>query len=717
MEITIEESIAASFEKQLKDAERMFHNLLVLWGVLFGFCTVCVYSKTNTQDVTALNVMYNSLTSKSKLSDWKSSGGDPCGDSWKGIKCKGSAVTEINLSDLDLSGTMGYQLASLSSVTSFDLSNNKFSGDIPYQLPPNAKYIDLSNNGFTNTVPYSVSQMSDLETLNLGNNKLNGQLTDMFNKLTKLKKLDLSHNSLTGNLPQSFAKLSSLKTLYLQNNQFTGTINVLLYTPVNDLNVENNKFTGWVPNDLKSIKIKYGGNNWSSGPSPPSPPGVNHNRGSGSSSSGGGRKSSVTMGLTIAAIAFAVLFLLGVIIFLFSRKKRPNNSHLLDDDRLDRHKSFSMFSSRDLTKDMHSDYDGLKSSDPAAVIDIKPVQKSPSSGFKSISGRLQSFARRSTSVKAVSYALADLQIATGNFAPARLLGQGTIGRVYKAKFESGKILAVKKIDSSLFQGTSPQDFSDIVVSISKIRHANVAELVGYCAEHGHNMLIYEYFRNGSLNEFLHQSDDYSNPLTWNTRVKIAMGTARAIEHLHEVCSPPVIHKNIKSSNIFLDLELNPRLSDYGLATFHQRTSQNLGMGYNAPECTKPSAYTMKSDVYSFGVVMLELLTGEKPVDSSKPPAQQSLVRWATPQLHDLDKLSQMVDPGLRGLYDPKSVSRFADIIALCVQLEPEFRPPISEVVQQLVRLVQRSTVDFSRHSSNMSSYREDLQSSRRLTDF
>ncbi|XP_050381176.1 protein STRUBBELIG-RECEPTOR FAMILY 5 [Argentina anserina] len=698
----------------------MFHNLLVLWGVLFGFFTVCVYSKTNTQDVTALNVMYNSLTSKSKLSDWKSSGGDPCGDSWKGITCKGSAVTEINLSGLDLSGTMGYQLASLSSVTSFDLSKNKFSGDIPYQLPPNAKYIDLSNNGFTNTVPYSISQMSDLESLNLGNNKLNGQLTDMFNKLTKLKKLDLSHNSLTGNLPQSFAKLSSLRTLYLQNNQFTGTINVLLYTPVDDLNVENNKFTGWVPNDLKSIKIKYGGNNWSSGPSPPSPPGVYHNRGKGSSSSDeGGGKSSVTMGLTIAGIAFAVLFLLGIMIFFFSRKKSSNNSHLLEDEMLDKRKSFSMFSSRDLTKDMHSDYDGLKSADSTAIIDINPVQKSPSSGFKSISGRLQSFARRSTSVKAVSYALADLQIATGNFAPSRLLGQGTLGRVYRAKFESGKILAVKKIDSSLFQGAPPQEFSDIVVSISKIRHANIAELVGYCAEQGHNMLIYEYFRNGSLNEFLHMSDDYSNPLTWNTRVKIAMGTARAIEYLHEVCSPPVIHKNIKSSNIFLDLELNPRLSDYGLAAFYQRTSQNLGMGYNAPECTKPSAYTMKSDVYCFGVVMLELLTGCKPVDSSKPPSQQSLVRWATPQLHDLDKLSQMVDPGLRGLYDPKSVSRFADIIALCVQREPEFRPPISEVVQQLVRLVQRSTMDLSlsHHSSNMSSYREDLQTSCRLTDF
>ncbi|KAH9701977.1 hypothetical protein KPL71_025176 [Citrus sinensis] len=129
------------------------------------------------------------------------------------------------------------------------------------------------------------------------------------------------------------------------------------------------------------------------------------------------------------------------------------------------------------------------------------------------------------------------------------------------------------------------------------------------------------------------------PLICNTRIRIALGTARAVEYLHEVCSPSLEHKNIKSSNILLDLELNPHLSDYGLASFHQniheqitfklminkylklqrmirgaRTSQNLGVGYNAPECTRPSAYTVKSDVYSFGVVMLELLTGRMPYD-------------------------------------------------------------------------------------------------------
>ncbi|XWS16588.1 hypothetical protein CRYUN_Cryun34aG0101600 [Craigia yunnanensis] len=162
----------------------------------------------------------------------------------------------------------------------------------------------------------------------------------------------------------------------------------------------------------------------------------------------------------------------------------------------------------------------------------------------------------------------------------------------------------------------------------------------------------------------------------------------------------IVHKNIKSSNILLDLELNSHLFDYGMANFHQRTSQNLGMGYNAPECTRPSAYTLKSDVYSFGVVMLELLTGRMPLDSRRPKSEHCLVKWARPQLHDIDALARIVDPALRGLYPLKSLPPFADIIAICVhsnilsfvifaQSEPKLRPPMSEVVQSLERLVQQ----------------------------
>ncbi|XP_031380513.1 protein STRUBBELIG-RECEPTOR FAMILY 5-like isoform X3 [Punica granatum] len=693
--------------------------------ICVGILSTIVHSKTNSLDVSVLNVMYTNLNSPSELSGWKSSGGDPCGDSWKGIECSGSSITEIKLSDLGLSGSMGYQLSNLKSVTHFDLSKNNLNGNIPYQLPPNAAHIDLSHNSFSGNVPYSISQMTDLKDLYLGHNQLNGQLSDMFGKLSKFATLDLSYNKLSGNLPQSFANLSSLNKMYLQNNQFSGSIDVLAGLPLSDLNVENNRFTGWIPEDLKNIEnIETGGNSWSSGPAPPPPPGaarINHRSKEGQD---GGGKSSVN-GLAIAGIIMGVLVVLALLMAVFSRRSSASSvpSHFLDEERASQRRAFTPLTSQELSDDLRADicknFKDHKSRDSSASLDAKALQKSPSIGFRAplydgmsslkddeFANQLN--ARRSTSFLAVSYSLADLQTCTCNFATGRLIGKGSIGRVYRAKYADGKVIAVKKIDSSLFQGRKPEEFSEIIQKISSLHHPNIVELLGYCSEQGHNMLIYDYFRNGSLHEFLHMSDDYSKPLTWNTRVRIALGTARAVEYLHEVFSPSIVHKSIKSSNILLDMELNPRLSDCGLATFHQLTSQNLGAGYNAPECSSPSAYTLKSDVYSFGVVMLELLTGRMPLDSfSKPRSEQCLVRWAMPQLIDIDALEKMVDPALRGLYPPTSVSRFADIIALCLQAEPEFRPPMSEVVQALVRLVQRSSINKRGESPGASSRLDD----------
>nr|XP_004488910.1 protein STRUBBELIG-RECEPTOR FAMILY 5-like isoform X2 [Cicer arietinum] len=689
----------------------MHHNHNVsswLWiAFLIAVSTTTVHCKTSSQDVSALNVMYTSLNSPSKLSGWKSSGGDPCGDSWEGIKCSSSSVTEIKLSDLGLSGSVGYQLASLTSVTYFDLSNNNLKGDIPYQLPPNARDIDLSKNQFSGSIPYSISQMKELNSLNLAHNQLNNQLGDMFGSLTKLKQLDVSFNSLSGNLPQSLKSLRNLKKIHLQNNQFSGSLNVLANLPLDDVNVENNKLTGWVPEELKDISnLKTGGNSWSTGRAPPPPPGTPHIKHS-KKKDGESEKSgkSVVIGVIIAGIVIVVLAIIIIVVSLSKRRSSARSLHLSEEERRSQHRSFTPLASQELSKDPFpyttTENKGFNCNDSTSV-DIKALQKSPSTSVRSsVSDCVQSFndnefakrlnSRRSTSLRCNPFSLGELQIGTANFASGRLLGEGSIGRVYRAKYADGKVLAVKKINPSLFDDGPPEEFSKIVSSISKLRHPNIAELVGHCSEQEH-MLVYDYFRNGSLHDFLHLSDDFSKPLTWNTRIRIALGTARAVEYLHEICSPPLVHKNIKSANILLDTDLNPRLSDYGLASFHQRTSQNLGAGYNAPECTKPSAYTLKSDVYSFGVVMLELLTGRKPLDSSKPKAEQCLVRWATPQLHDIIAVEKMVDPALRGLYPPKSLFRFADIIALCVQSEPEFRPPASEVVQALVRLVQCSSM-------------------------
>ncbi|GMI73069.1 STRUBBELIG-receptor family 5 [Hibiscus trionum] len=692
--------------------------LLLFLGTLISL----VHSKTDSPDVSALNVMFKSLNKPSQLRGWQSSGGDPCGDSWEGIKCSDSSVTEINLSGHDLSGQLGYQLSSLSSVKIFDVSKNNLNGDIPYQLPPNAQSIDLSENNFDGNVPYSISQMTNLEEINLSHNQLKGQLSDMFAKVQKLKSFDVSNNQLSDKLPNSLANLSNLNTLHLQNNRFTGTINVLADLPLNDLNVENNKFTGWIPDELKGIdELKTGGNSWSTGTAPPPPPGVHHRRRPNKQEENSeGSTRSLQMGLIIGFSCLGGICLLLFLMFVFTRRRSPPPStHFLDEDVISRRKGFTPLHSQELGTESYvsilKEPKDSKSTDPGNS-DMKSLLKSPSMGLRrSVSSRVSfsenEFAnrlkgRKSTSVQVVPYSLADLQKYTDNFSPDRLLGEGTIGRVYKAKYPEGKVLAVKKIDSSLFQGQKPDDFSKLVANISKLHHPNIAELVGYCSEQGHNILIYDYFRNGSLYEFLHVADDFSKPLTWNTRVRIALGLARAVEYLHDVCSPSMVHKNIKSSNIFLDLELNPRLSDYGMSCFHQRTSQNLGMGYNAPECIKPSAYTSKSDVYSFGVVMLELLTGRMPVDNQRPRSEQCLVKWARPLLHDHDALLGMVDPALRGLYPPKSLPPFADVVSLCVQTEPEPRAPISEVVQALVRLVQQSTLNM----------KEDLSSSCRTTD-
>ncbi|CAG7904957.1 unnamed protein product [Brassica rapa] len=662
------------------------------------------HAKTEKQEVSALNVMFTSLNSPSKLKGWKSSGGDPCDGSWEGVKCKGSSVTELQLSGYELSGSLGYLLSNLKSLTTFDLSKNNLKGNIPYQLPPNIANLDFSENELDGNVPYSLSQMNKLKSINLGQNKLDGELSDMFQKLSKLETVDFSLNKLSGKLPQSFANLTSLKKLHLQENRFTGDINVLRNLPIDDLNIEDNQFEGWIPNELKEIDslLTGGGNDWSTETAPPPPPGVKYGRKSGGSNQGGGM--SIGTGLMIAGASLGVLVLIIVLIGLVSKKKSSPNPHFIDEDisqptpRLRSMRSHG--SSQELRIDFGNDYKGIKSLDS----DDENAQGIGSKGLKhSVSSRVMSFndtefanklnAKRTTSTRAATeFELSDLQTATANFAPGNLLGEGSIGRVYRAKYPDGRTLAVKKIDSTLFDSGKSEGLTAIVMSVSKIRHQNIAELVGYCSEQGHNMLVYECFRNGSLHEFLHLSDCFSKPLTWNTRVRIALGTARAVEYLHEACSPSVMHKNIKSSNILLDADLNPRLSDYGLSKFYTRTSQNLGEGYNAPEAKNPDAYTPKSDVYSFGVVMLELLTGRVPFDGSKPRPERSLVRWATPQLHDIDALSNIADPALHGLYPPKSLSRFADIIALCVQVEPEFRPPMSEVVQALVRMVQRSSM-------------------------
>ncbi|XP_015689454.2 protein STRUBBELIG-RECEPTOR FAMILY 8-like [Oryza brachyantha] len=668
---------------------------------------------TDSSDASALGNLYSSWNSPSQLAGWSAAGGgDPCGAGWQGVTCSGAGVTEIRLAGLGLDGTLGYELSSLFSLKTLDLSNNHLHGSIPYQLPPNLTYLNLANNNLSGNLPYSISNMVSLEYLNISHNSLSQQIGDLFGSLNSLSELDVSFNKLTGDLPNSLGSMSNLSSLYMQNNQLTGSVNVLSGLSLTTLNIANNNFSGWIPQEFSSIPdLTLGGNSFSNGPAPPPPPFMpppprrprsrpSHPRGSGDAPEGsvspagqGDKKQGLHTGTLVGIIAgstVAALCALLLLVFCIcnARKRKDDTSSNSKDFVGPLSVNIERASSREIPEQSPENTS-------VATMKISPAEKMTP---ERIYGKTGSMRKTKVPITATPYTVASLQVATNSFCQDSLLGEGSLGRVYKADFPNGKVLAVKKIDSSALSLQEEDNFLEAVSSMSRLRHPNIVPLSGYCVEHGQRLLVYEYIGNGTLHDVLHYSDEMSRRLTWNIRVRIALGTARALEYLHEVCLPSVVHRNFKSSNILLDEEHNPHLSDCGLAALTPNTERQVStevfgsFGYSAPEFAMSGIYTVKSDVYSFGVVMLELLTGRKPLDSSRERSEQSLVRWATPQLHDIDALAKMVDPALNGMYPAKSLSRFADIIALCVQPEPEFRPPMSEVVQQLVRLMQRASI-------------------------
>ncbi|WOL13599.1 protein STRUBBELIG-RECEPTOR FAMILY 8-like [Canna indica] len=677
--------------------------------LLFSFLAVMVESATDSLDVQALGVLYSSLNSPPQLSGWTPSGGDPCGHAWKGITCSGSVITVIQLPGLGLNGSMGYLLSDLLSLKTLDLSNNYIHESIPYQLPPNLTYLNLAGNHLSGNLPYSISTMVSLNYLNLSHNMLSETIGDLFRDLQNFAELDLSFNNFTGDLPTSFGSLSNLSSLYLQNNGLTGPVNILANIDLTTLNIANNQFSGWIPPEFNSIlNLVIEGNSFSTGPAPPPPPYMpppprrprrhsNNTQEPANTPPGceahpdlAGKKSLTAgsvKGIAIGSAIGGLCILLAVILYLKNAQKGKHDSLNSSNDS---GRSDGLAIGRVTAMEIEQQI--LKSS---SVTSLNPpdkviIEKSPGQNVAAKWPKVP--------ISATSYTVASLQVATNSFSQDSLVGEGSLGRVYRAEFPNGKVLAVKKIESAATSLQEEDNFLGVVSNISRLRHPNIVAFSGYCAEHGQRLLVYEYIGSRTLHDMLHHADDSSKMLSWNSRMRIALGTARALEYMHEVCRPSVVHRNLKSTNILLDEELNPHLSDCGLAALTPNTERQVSaeivgsFGYSAPEFAMSGVYTVKSDVYSFGVVMLELLTGRKPLDSSRVRSEQSLVRWATPQLHDIDAISKMVDPAMNGIYPAKSLSRFADIIVLCVQPEPEFRPPMSQVVQEIVRLAQRTSI-------------------------
>lgn len=292
-------------------------------------------------------------------------------------------------------------------------------------------------------------------------------------------------------------------------------------------------------------------------------------------------------------------------------------------------------------------------------------------------------------INAQIFTFRELATATKNFRQECLLGEGGFGRVYKGTIKpSGKLVAIKQLDRNNLHDN--KEFLAEVLALSLLHHPNLVNLIGYCADGDQRLLVFEYMPGGKLEDHILDVGPEKTPLDWFTRIKIAFGIATGLEYLHETANPPIIYRDLKSANVLLDDDLNPKLSDFGVAKDGQDgdkthvSSRVIGTyGYSAPEYTRAGQLTLKSDIYSYGVVLLELITGRRAIDTQRPNDEQNLVSWAQPFFRDPKRFPDLADPLLNRQFPEKDLNQIVAIAAMCLQEEASARPLISDVVTTL----------------------------------
>ncbi|PIN03373.1 Serine/threonine protein kinase [Handroanthus impetiginosus] len=299
--------------------------------------------------------------------------------------------------------------------------------------------------------------------------------------------------------------------------------------------------------------------------------------------------------------------------------------------------------------------------------------------------------------RAEEFLFSDLAAATNNFSLENKIGAGSFGIVYKGKLPDGREVAIKRSETgpktNKFQ-EKESAFESELAFLSRLHHKHLVRLVGYCEERDERLLVYEYMKNGALHDHLHDMNNVEKSSSvvnsWKMRIKISLDAARGIEYLHNYAVPPIIHRDIKSSNILLDENWTARVSDFGLSLLvpdsEQPTKAAGTVGYIDPEYYGLNVLTAKTDVYGFGVVLLELLTGKRAIFKTDENAPTSVVEYAVPAIMagELDKiLDRRVGPPEPN--ESEAVELVAYTAMHCVHLEGKDRPTITDIVANLER--------------------------------
>ncbi|KAK6921578.1 Leucine-rich repeat [Dillenia turbinata] len=512
------------------------------------------------------------------------------------------------------------------------------------------EYLDLSYNELRGKIPDEFGEMFALQVLELSHNQLSGEIPSTLGQLRNLGVFDASHNRLQGQIPESFSNLSFLVQIDLSYNDLTGQIpsrGQLSTLPASQY--ANNPGLCGVP--LPECQ---------SSSNQPATDQVTNGERQGHKPAAASWANSIVLGIliTIASVCIVIVWAIA----FRARRKEAEETKMLN---------------------------SLQASHAATTWKIEK-EKEP------LSINVATFQRQLRKLK-----FSQLIEATNGFSAASLIGSGGFGEVFKAMLKDGSCVAIKKLIRLSCQGD--REFMAEMETLGKIKHRNLVPLLGYCKVGEERLLVYEFMEFGSLEEMLHGRGKMCDRriLTWEERKKIARGAAKGLCFLHHNCIPHIIHRDMKSSNVLLDHEMEARVSDFGMARLISALDTHLSVstlagtpGYVPPEYYQSFRCTAKGDVYSFGVVLLELLTGKRPTDK-EDFGDTNLVGWVKMKVRDgkgmevidLELLSVTKGTDEAEAEKVKEMVRYLEITMQCVEDFPSKRPTMLQVVAMLRELM------------------------------
>ncbi|MBA0775360.1 hypothetical protein Gotri_010512 [Gossypium trilobum] len=595
--------------------------------------------------------------------------------------CKKGTMRGLLMLQNRFTGEIPTTYASCATMKRFRVSNNSLSGIVPAGIwgLPQVEIIDIAYNRFEGPITSDIKNAKEIGILSAEFNRLSGELPKEISGATSLVKIELNDNQMSGEIPDGIGELKALSSLKLQNNMFSGPIPDSLGScaSISNINMANNSLSGKIPSSLGSLPTLNSldlSRNELSGRIPESLSflrlnlfDLSYNRLTGP----------VPQFLAVEAYNGSLAGNPGLCSSTFkSFKQCPPDSGMSKHVR---------------TLIVCLAVGAIMLASLGCILYLRRKEKDHNRSLKEESWDVKSF-------HVLTFTEDDI---LDSIKQENLIGKGGAGNVYKVMLSNGVELAVKHIWNTDSHGrwksrsSTPilgrrsgkeKEFDAEVQTLSSIRHVNVVKLYCSITSEDSSLLVYEYLPNGSLWDRLHTSRKME--LDWDTRYEIAVGAAKGLEYLHHGCERPVIHRDVKSSNILLDEFLKPRIADFGLAKIVQANGGKDSThviagthGYIAPEYGYTYKVSEKSDVYSFGVVLMELVSGKRPIEPEFGD-NKDIVSWVSSKLKNKESVLSIVDPRIPVAFKEDAV-KVLKIAILCTTQLPALRPTMRSVVQML----------------------------------